>query len=159
MKCSDYYIVKLRYYTDDRVLKNFYKTPGHESQPLPKQHWERAQLYTKLYWDFIEKVTGKEHYYWLKEYMFSTKECVEDEIKESHGIIIMGGEGWATFLIPIRYTDLFEWIKNNTTVPIKIIKKTNMNWINIWGCQIHSELREEEKKHTIEYCKKNNLVL
>lgn len=159
MKCSDYFIVKLRYYADESVLKAFYKTPGHESLPLPKQHWERAQEYTKFYWKFIEKVTGKSSEFWYKQYMFNSRECVEDEINESHGIIVQGGEGWSTFFIPIRYEDIFEWVKNNTTVPIKIIKKTNMFFINYWGTKINKERRKEEREHTIEFCTKNNIEL
>lgn len=159
MKCSDYFIVKLRYYADEKVLKAYYKTPGHESLPLPKQHWERAQQYTKLYWEFVEMVTGRNHESWFKEYLFMTKECVEDELKESFGIIIMGGEGWATFLIPTRHTDFFEWVKENTTVPIKILKKTNMFYVNHWGTVINKERREAERKHTIEFCEKHKLAL
>ena len=159
MKCEDYFIVKLRYYADERVLKAFYKTPGHETLPLPKQHRERAQLYNNFYWDFVEKITGKNHKNWIKEYLFLTKECVEDEINESHGIMILSGEGWATFFIPKRYVDLFEWVKNNTTVPIKIVKKTNMVYVNYWGCKLHPELRKEQREHTIEFCKKNNIEL
>lgn len=159
MKCEDFFIIKLRYYADEKVLNKFYKTPGHESQPLPKQHWERAQLYTKFYWDFIEKVTGKNQDFWFKQYMFNTKECVEDEIKGSHGIIIQDCEGWYKFFIPIKHTELIEWIQKNTTIPTKIIKKTNMFWINHWGCTVNTERRTEERKHTIEFCKKLDIKL
>ena len=159
MKCADFFIIKLRYFADDRVLKAFYNTPGHESLPLPKQHYERADKYIKFFWDFVEKVTGKNSGFWYKEYMFMTRECVEDEIKESHGIIILGGEGWATFLIPIRHTDLIEWVKNNATIPIKIVKRINMFFINHWHLDVDQERRKESKRDSIEFCKKHNIIL
>jgi hypothetical protein len=159
MKCKDFFIIKVRTYADEKVLNKFHKTPGHEELPYPKQHYERAVDHNKFYWKFIEKVTGKGNVFWFREYMFGTKECVEDEIKESHGIIILDGEGWCTYLIPIKHVELIEWFKTNVFLPTKVLKKIrSMFYINHWGGIINKTRRTEEREHTIKYCKEHKIT-
>ena len=78
MKCKDYYIFKIKYFADKKILDEWHKNNG----PTPKQHWQRAQDYNKFIWKFIKKVTGKPDTYWYKTYAFEARECAFEYVEE-----------------------------------------------------------------------------
>lgn len=120
---SDYTIFKIRYYADDiNVSKG--KFDGDENQ-----QWERAQEYTKFFWQMVEKVTGKSHSEWVKEYFLSTKECALEELHEKYDIIIPESEEYYYWYIPNTLSDLIQWIGENCKLPFQIVRKSPYNSI------------------------------
>ena len=83
-----------------------------------------------MFWAFVEEVTGHSHEWWLYKYCFETKECVVDHLYEDHGIVVSHrGEGHYYFWIPKTMQDKFDWILNNTTNPIKILKRKSCEYL------------------------------
>ena len=129
INCKDYFIIKLRNYADASLLKKWEKERDvNEFAPLPKQHYERARLHNEFFWKFIERITGKTDNEWFSKYMFEPSECAQEEVHETHDIMISKGEGWITYLIPIKYPELIEWVKANVNVPSKTLKKFNLGF-------------------------------
>jgi hypothetical protein len=121
VKCKDYFIIKIQYYADKRLLKKW-----HEGGVMPIQHWERAKEYVDFVWRFVEMATGEGTEYWHTKYMFDAKECAIEEVEEKYGIFYSGGEGWATFMIPLRHTKMIKWMKSNIQLPNKVVSRTNL---------------------------------
>ncbi len=117
-KCEDFYIVSLRIYADSHLSKN--------SDKYNEQHQERAVLYHKWLWEFIEQVTKKDFLTWVKEFWFSKEECAFEEMRENHNIHIANREKNIIVFIPKQNTFMIDWVNNNTKLPFKILKKTNM---------------------------------
>jgi len=133
-KCKDYYIIKICYYADKNLNRNYkYK----DDPVVKKQHWERAKQYNKFKWEFIEHLTNKSQSYWFNDYMWETDMCAFEEIYEKYGIISqICAEGWYYYYIPKELSEVIEWMKNNLVNPYKILQKckhipiveTNLNW-------------------------------
>lgn len=123
MKCKDFYIIKIRYYADENLLKKC-----HSNEPLPTQHMDRAKTFTEFRWQFIEKMTGQNSQYWYTEYPFETIECAFEYIEEKFDIRIHKGEGWETFWIPKTQPEIFEWIKENCKNPYRELQKSNTSF-------------------------------
>ena len=148
IKCSDYFIVKLRYYADEKVLKKHYADPNHANLPLPKQHRDRARDYYAFFWVFVERVTGKSSKYWWYQFMTDASGCVRDEIQDRYGILISDTEGWVVYMIPKKHKDLFDWVIQNATVPYKEMKKVNLGAWSWSGLEANTWRREDSKQHT-----------
>lgn len=125
VKCKDYFIIKIRCYADEKLLKK----SRDEGGPLPKQHYERAEEFHNFIWKLIKKITKKGSDYWCVEYMMDGRMCALESIEESHGIIFNDGEGWATFMIPKKHNYVISWIKENILLPHKIVLKTNVRFL------------------------------
>ena len=62
---------------------------------------------------WVEKATGKNSDHFFNAFCLGSRECAAEEINETHGIIILFGEGWVTYLIPKeKNSDLFDWVKS-----------------------------------------------
>lgn len=121
VKCKDYFIIKIRYYANDRLLRKW-----HAGGEMPTQHWERAKEYIEFMWMLVEEVTGNDMKYWHEKYMFEAKECAMEEIEEEYSIFYSGGEGWATLMVPLRQDRIIKWIKSNVRLPYKVVSRTNL---------------------------------
>ena len=102
LKCNDYFIIKIRCYASKYYMKKFISS----NSIAQKKQWEAAENYNNFYWKFIKRVTGNkmEHYFW--KYMLNSKDCAQEEIHETHGIIIVNGEGYYTYFIPKKIITL-----------------------------------------------------
>lgn len=128
IKCKDYYIVKVRYYASPYYLKQFHEG---KSKGIKKHH-EAASKHSEFYWAFMERASGKNSDHFFKEFCLGARECATEEINETHGIIILFGEGWVTYLIPKdKNSDLFDWVKSEVKsreIPNKIVGKVQLGW-------------------------------
>lgn len=123
IKCKDYFIFKLRYCADRRILDRF--GPSHP------QHWERAELSIEFFWNFVERVTGKKQSYWYDEYMTFTQECATEELATDYGIFrFLLSAGCYTYFIPLKYKEIIDWVVPNIRSPYKIIKKASVGFVN-----------------------------
>lgn len=127
MKTSkDFYIVKIRYYTSDYLLKKF-----HQSTVSRKKHAEEGKNHLDFFWLFIEKVTGKNHSYFNDLYFLNSRECAIEYIHESHGVYIIQNEVWYTYLIPKENnSELFFWMKINIKNKYTTPTRTHNWWVN-----------------------------
>lgn len=146
INCSDYFIFKLRYYADKRILDRF--GPSHT------QHYERAKLSHEFLWALVEKVTNKKEEYWHQEYIFNSVECALEEIAETHGIHRwVFRDAYYTYFIPKEHIEIIEWIKLNIKSPYKILKKSSSGYVaEAKDLQYHrnaSKIHTEEFKHKI----------
>lgn len=143
IKCKDYFIIKIRYYADDRLLKK------HSGEQLPKQHYDRAKLYVDCKIKFIEKVLKIEYKELVLKYFLYSFDCAFEQMEEEYGIIFLDGEGWATFMVPKKHIKIIKWLKNNILLPYKVISKTNISWLNIgernlkWRRQMSKEFMDK----------------
>ena len=128
IQCKDYHIFKVRYYASPYYLKQFHER---KSKGIKKHH-EAAQKHHDFYWAFIEKATGKNSDHFFKEFSLGARECATEEINETHGIVILFGEGWVTYLIPKdKNSDLFDWMNlelESRKIPNKIVSKVQLGW-------------------------------
>jgi len=95
-----------------------------------KNHHEAAKNHIEFFWSFIKKVTkNKEKTYWDK-YQFSVKECVTEEIYETHGIIIIQEEGHYKYLLPKNENNfkLLMWMQENCKCKNKILQRTHIGY-------------------------------
>ena len=121
LRPSDYTIFKIRYYADGINVRKG-KFDGDD-----KQHWNRAQEYTKFFWEMVEKVTGKPLSEWVKEYFSSTSECAREELHEKYDIIIPESEEYYYWYIPNTMGDLIQWVKDNCKLPFQIVRRAPYN--------------------------------
>ena len=118
MKSTDFTIFKIRYYADGiDVVKG--KFDGDD-----KQHWDRAQEYTRFFWEMFERVTGVEHKDWIRKYFFSSRECATEELHDKYDIIIPESEENYYWYIPNTMGDLIQWIKDNCNLPFQIVRRS-----------------------------------
>ena len=122
MKCKDYNIIKIRYYASDYLLKKWHATDGR----MPKQHWDRAEACVALFWNIFEHVTTIKRLDWLDEYRFDARNCAQDELEEKYGIRIHNTEGSYVFFIPKSNPEIFQYIKNNCTLPYKVLTRARL---------------------------------
>ena len=120
-KCKNYYIIKIRYYASKYLLDKYYNDPNHNEKPLPKQHHERAKIYTYFFWKFFNHVTGIEDKDWYLKYSFESRECAKDELQDKFGILQSDAESEMIFLIPKDKEEIFKWVKENVNLPYKIV--------------------------------------
>ncbi len=125
MKCKDYYIVKLRTYADESLLK---KCRG-DNDPLPAQHHQRAKQYVKFLWEFIEYLTGTPSSDFHLRYFMSSRDCALEQIAEDFGIIFSDGEGWNTIFIPKTNDMAYNYVIDNCGLPYKVVKKTSIDYL------------------------------
>jgi len=120
-----------------------------------KKQWEAAENYNNFYWKFIKRVTGNkmEHYFW--KYMLNSKDCAQEEIHETHGIIIVNGEGYYTYFIPKKNNNikLINWVEDNLINKYRILRKTNIGFM---GTEPTTWQREDSIKFTKEFNAKKN---
>lgn len=149
IRCSDYIIIKVRYYADNKLLNKHHKLQKQQNKslPLPEQHHQRSKLYNEFFWKFIEKLTNKNMKQWHNKYMLETRECLHDEIEENFGIITSKEEGRDTFLIPKNNSEIINWFKENITIPYKEVRKINLGYI---GFERNIKYRRED---SIKYTK------
>ncbi len=144
LKCKDYFIFKFRFYADKRILDKWHRDGG----GVPKQHCDRAVASCNFLLALVKKITGKKQEYWFSEYLFEPYDCMIEEIQETHGIYrFLLSDGYYTFFIPIRHTEIIEWIKPKIKFPHKIIKKTSVGFINHnEDCSFHRSLSAQRTK-------------
>lgn len=132
MKCDDYHIMKVRYYADKPMLKFFHDDTHPRHIEAVKKHHARALGYLEFKWKFITKVTNIEKKCWHQDYGMFADECAFEYIHEKFGIICEETrDGWRTFLIPKKYTDLFEWCQDNLpNNPYVVLKRTLISFYN-----------------------------
>ena len=154
---SDYFILKIRTYADDRLLNK--TKPG---EPLPKQHYERAQSFNDFIWSFISYMTKNDKDYWYANYMFDARECALDYIEENFGIMMLRNYESATkWIIPKEMAETIDWIKLNIpdNLPHNVLKRVNLL---MYSFQIDKDLkwrRAESLERTKNFMEKEGLVL
>jgi hypothetical protein len=136
-KSKDYRIFRIRYYADRKILDRF--GPSHP------QHWERAREFNKFIWQFIEHVTGKNHSYHLHIYMIETQECVFEDLIESHGILTIQIGGEFEILIPLKNPELIKWMEDNTTLPLRTMKRTSTFYLGHILSTAHKNTHNRER--------------
>lgn len=143
LKCKDYFIFKLRYYADKKILDKWHTTFSH----VPKQHMERARLSNDFFWNLIEKITGKNKNEWYSTYMFDTNDCALEAMEETHGIYRwLLTEGYYTYFVPKQHTEIIEWVKLNIKSPYKILKRSSTGYVEF--NKNHYQFRHNSKKRT-----------
>lgn len=145
VRCKDYFIIKIRNYADEKLLKKSRKEGG----PLPKQHHERSHAFITFKWELIKKITGKGLDQWCKIYMTDAANCAMEYIEEKYGIMLYDGSGWQTFMVPLKHSEIIAWIKENVKLPNKIMQKVSLGHL----AYVERDLtwkRNEAKKFTDE---------
>lgn len=122
---SNYNIYRVRFYADGiNVVKG--KFDGDD-----QQHRQRAKDYNNLYWELVEKVTGKDWKYYHNTYMMYTTESVNEILKEEYDIRIHGGEEYYWWFIPKTLTEISDWIEGEKRLPIrKMLRSPNFFSLN-----------------------------
>ncbi len=159
LKCKNYFIFDLRYYADKRLLTRR-RLLGEEV--FPPQHMQRAVLSNDFFWGLVEKVTGKKQDYWYKSYMYSTVECVLEEIEETHDIHRwLFRDGCYTYFIPHKHVEIIEWIKQNIKSPYKIKKKSSSGHISLIKTYHRdtSKIDTDKFKHKIFIAENTRIIL
>lgn len=155
-KCKDYHIIKIKIYASKYLLDKYHNDKNNDKKPLPKQHWERAQQYTKFFWEFftfVTKITSKE---WHAKYFFDSKECAFEELQDKYGILNSDAEGERIFLIPKGREEIFEWLKENVRLPytvVTILKHIPLSFLysdNYGLGNLREEAEEWNKKNVID---------
>lgn len=109
MKCEDYNIIKILYYADKNMMKFFHDANHPRHIESLKKHYARAESYLEFKWKFINKVTEIDEKLWHQDYGMFADECAFEYMQEKFGIICEETrDGWRTFLIPKKYSELFE---------------------------------------------------
>lgn len=167
LKCKDYFIFKFRYYADKKMLNRWHADRGLQEPvniPILQQHYDRANLSIDFLFNLAEKVTGKNKKEWYSKYMFSTIDCILEEMQETHGIFRWEfSEGYHTYLIPIRHVEIIEWVKPQIKYPHKILKRSSFGYIptdeNTNYHRISSENNTKSFKHKIFIAENTRKVL
>lgn len=142
IKTKDFFIFKLNYYADKKVLDRWH---AYEGLPVPAQHIERAQLSNDFLWALAEKVTNKKQKEWREEFLFDTIECALEEMAETHQIYRwLFRDGWYTYFIPKKHEDIISWVIKNIKSPYKILKRSGVGHIHRKSTSRH--LRDGSKK-------------
>lgn len=124
LKCKDFFIFKFRYYADKRILDRH--GPSHE------QHWKRARESNIFFWNFFEKATNIKEGSFHENFMFCTRECAYEELIEKCGIYIFAiCEGFYTYAVPWKHTELIDWINSKLTKPHQIVTRACFGYVNI----------------------------
>ena len=123
LRPSDYTIFKIRYYADGINVRKG-KFDGDDDQ-----QWDRAQEYTKFFWEMFQKVTGKPHSDWVEEYFLSSRECAIEELHEKYDIIIPESEEYYYWYIPNTMDNIIQWVKDNCKLPFQIVRRSPYNSI------------------------------
>jgi len=149
----DYNIIKLRCHASKYHLKKW-----HDEDSTPEQsrvghlkHIEAVQKYQDFFWKFINYLYGTSHDDYM-EYMFSTIECLEEQMIDTHGIIRQQGGGWYTYLIPKDKPEIYQWVKDNKgDIPFKKLKRCSImfRWY-----QPSTILRDEARERNAELVNK-----
>jgi hypothetical protein len=141
LKCEDYFIIKIRYYASEYYLNKFH---NNDVAGLIKQR-EAAENHTKFFWDFIEKIAGKQNYY--EKYYYNIKECVLEEIHETYGIIIIEGEVYYKYFIPKnnKNSQLIDWMVENIKNPFAVLRKTNVGFRDTTPSNFYRKMSLEAK--------------
>lgn len=138
LKCKDYFIFKFRYYADKKILDKY--GPSH------KQHWERGEQSDIFFWTFFEKATNITEDVFREKFMFRTLECGYEELKETCGIYIFTiCEGYYTYAVPWRHTELINWIKLKLTEPHQIVTRAHFGYVNIKATSSYQRNKSSER--------------
>jgi len=126
-KTSNYYIIKLRYYASEYHLKKWHDDNCSKSHMV---HVNACKKHNDFFWSFFEKVTGIPRREFQTKYASST-ECAIEELEADHGLVIQTNEGWYTYLIPKKNTELIQWFNDNKgDIPSKVMKKIRICFIS-----------------------------
>jgi hypothetical protein len=140
IRCKDYFIIKIRYYADEKLLSKC-----RDNMPLPQEHHDRAKEWNEFFWKFVERVTKTTQKEWRHKYLFDTRECAIEEIFELHGIFLQDNEGWENILVPISNTEIIEWIRENNKLPFKVPQK-----INLGSYRYRGNIETWQREHSLE---------
>jgi hypothetical protein len=154
MKCTDYNIIRVRYYADEYRLKKY----GLDDKKTLLQHRDRARDANDFIWKLAEKLSGKDSMWWHMTYMFSASECFEEYLEFDEKILVSHQEGWKTYYIPKEREDVFQWFKDNLINPYKVVKKTYITYLSYRvGDENNNWKRKETLINTEEIKLKHNL--
>jgi len=142
MKSKDYYIIKIRYYANDSVLKRW-----DHKDVAPKQHIERANMFNDFIWKLAKKVSNKDSMWWHMTYLYDSQACLFEYLEEEFGILKKDCEGDFKLFIPKSNEELFLWCKENIKNPYKILTKSNMNFYRNDDLKFHRNLSLEFTKN------------
>ena len=129
MHCNkDYCIFRIDYFADRRLLKRSWD----KDKTLPKQHYERINVYHPFIWKFIEKLIDKNRDYWWSNYL-EPRLCAFEEIREKTDIACTeDGSGKLYILVPWDRPDIIEYLrKEENILPKKELKQ--FRYANIWN--------------------------
>lgn len=147
-KSKDFNIFKIRYYADGiNIRKGIFSKKDDAEQT--KQHWDRAQEYTKFFWEMFEKVTGKPHKQYCMKYFLSSSDCGVEELWADHDIFIPQSEESFYWFIPKHMTELTEWIKENCKLPFKVVTRSEYS-----SC-LNNQKTDWRRKDAEEFTKKH----
>ena len=130
MHCNkDYCIFRIDYFADRRLLNRAWK----KNNTLPKQHYDRANVYVEFTWQFIKKLTNKERDFWWNNYPLEPRLCAFEEIREKTGIACMeDGSGKLYVLVPWENEDIIRFLREKKNIlPKKELKQ--FRYANIWN--------------------------
>lgn len=150
IKCEDYFIIKVRYYASDYILKKWRYNNDH----TPKQHWERAVASGELFWALSEYVTGKSQEQYGNEYFLDLKHWAQEDLKEVHGIFIDEGGKCFNYMIPKNKVNVYNWLinylKETDKLPFKEVKKIRLGYYDMrlpsYWFQTRKEARNKAQK-------------
>jgi hypothetical protein len=131
IKDADYTIFKVRWYADERLLKN-----RKDNQVLPKQHRDRASAYVHWCWEIVEHLTGENVNWWHSYYPFNTVDVAWSFLHNNGLIRKFEGEGTTAFYVPKTNTDLAAFIKKSCPkiLPIQVVtryKLYDLRWMGM----------------------------
>lgn len=142
LNCKDYYIIKMRYYADKKLLDKYWE----DNHTIPPQHYERCADYMDFRWLLVNEICGKDSMYWHTHYMIDSVECAKEYICEKYNIYFKTDDGDEILFIPKSNEKIFEWVKDNipSNIPNKILKKTR-NYFN----NSKNRVREHSREFTL----------
>ncbi len=127
-KCSDYFIIKLRFYASDHYMRLMRK--GNRNGYI--KHMLASRNYYTFFWKFIEKVTDKKYEYFSNNYFLHEVESSIEEIRETHDIYhSQTSKGYHTFFIPRKYKDIVNWVKASVNIPNTILDKSSIRIVKL----------------------------
>ncbi|CAG7579706.1 MAG: hypothetical protein SLAVMIC_00034 [uncultured marine phage] len=114
--------ISVRQFPSDYIIKKFH---NHEPKAI-KQFHDCAKMYNDFYRSFVEFVTNNEYNYYIREYMFGSREAIQEEIHELTGIKVAEAGNNIIYCIPRTDENdpIYNWIIDNVPCKYKILKRT-----------------------------------
>ena len=78
--------------------------------------------------------------------MMESMDSAYEEMDDKYGILTVRFGDWDTFLIPKDNPELFEWLKENTPLKYRIVKKTYLGWFHDASIGIRDRARDFTKR-------------
>ena len=127
-KCSDFYCIKIPFYPKKLKVKGV--IVNHEHPKYREKLQKMIEIHLAFKSKFLERIFDKPLTFFVDNYFLYHRECVEELLEICYSIKIIEGEGYYKYLIPIKYKNLIEWIKQNKPLKSKEPKKFYVNFLH-----------------------------